>query len=528
MRAVNPPAIGQQVGVQPRASIVLVGAMDDAFAGWSKPLCAEAADCVCVDNAEALFRHLAATSDRPPDAVIIDRAQPSALAIARTLAEHSTRTLAIFLLAATHVPAFRWAVALNPALGTPLIVDADRGSTGLVDTVRQAIASFRRDLAMRDAVDQINRGVERRAAVAMAQVRRERATDRYLANLLAQIPDPVISTDMEGAIVSWNQAATALFEVTSASLLGQRLVDLVPAQTRATMEALLQTARRERETQHEELLFSAGTVRSFDVLVTRTVDERGRPEALLVIMRDVSAQKAALAELEVQTKELARSNADLEQFAYVASHDLKEPLRTITSYSQLLLRRYSGQLDADADEFIEYVVDGAHRMHRLIGDLLNYSRAGGHKLDVQPTPLEDVIRQAISNISLSVSESHAKIDFEAMPTLRVDKGQMVQVFQNLFSNAIKFRADAAPHISVRAERNQGFWKLTVADNGIGIEREYLQYIFVAFKRLHPEDRYPGSGIGLAICKKILERHGGTIWAESQPGQGSTFFLTLPD
>lgn len=527
MHVVNPPAVGQQIRAQLRASIVLVGPSDVARAGWSNPLC-EAADCVCVDHADALFQHLAATVDRPPDAVIVDHAQASALAIAKTLAEHSTRTLAVFLLAASHAPAFRWAVALNPALGNPLVIDAEQGATSLSEILSQAIASFRRELATRDAVEQINRGVERRAAVAMAQARRERATDRYLANLLAQIPDPVISTDMEGAIVSWNQAATALFEVASANLLGQRLVGLFPSETRATLEGLLQRARRERETQREELLFSADVDRFFDVLVTRTVDERGRPEALVVIMRDVSAQKAAQAELEIQTKELARSNADLEQFAYVASHDLKEPLRTITSYSQLLLRRYGGKMDAEADEFIGYVVEGAHRMHRLIGDLLNYSRAGGHKLDIQPTPLEDVIKQATANISLSVGENHAKIDFDALPVLRVDKGQMVQVFQNLLSNAIKFRAEAAPHIAIGAERNQGFWKLAVADNGIGIEPEYLQHIFVAFKRLHPEDRYPGSGIGLAICKKILERHGGTIWVESHPGQGSTFFLTVPD
>lgn len=506
--------------------IVVLSHECPAFHPGFAPLCADG-NCVCVGDAQALFSYLHDVQD-PPDAIVVDRTPSAALAIAKALTAYSDRTLAIFVLAAKNVPAFRWAIALNPALGNPLVMEAELPTPEFEQSVSDAIVSFRHDLATRDAVEEINRGVERRAALARAQIRRDRVKDRYLANLLAQIPDVVVSTDMEGSIAAMNQAASVLFELGPDAALGRPLSELLPDDAPPTLVDLLQRAKNARDTQRDEIMFSnRGAMRYFDVSVTQTVDDTGRAEALLVIMRDISAQKAALEKLETQTQELARSNADLEQFAYVASHDLKEPLRTITSYSQLLLRRYGGKMDADADEFIGYVVEGAHRMHRLIGDLLNYSRAGGHKLNIEPTPLADVIKQAMNNISLSIAETSAEIRFDTLPTIALDKSQMVQVFQNLLSNAIKFRGSSIPRIRIHAEYSSGYWRLSVADNGIGIEPTYLEHIFVAFKRLYSEDRYPGSGIGLAICKKIVERHGGAIWAESRLGHGSTFSMTLP-
>ena len=231
--------------------------------------------------------------------------------------------------------------------------------------------------------------------------------------------------------------------------------------------------------------------------------------------------------LEFQATELARSNRELQQFAYAASHDLQEPLRMVTSYLQLLERRYKGQLDTDADEFIAFAVDGASRMKRLIEDLLSFSRVGTRGKDFEPTDGEAVLEQTLRNLEMAISESEAAVTHDPLPTVMADGGQLVQLLQNLIGNAIKFRSDEPPTVHVGAERQDGKWVFSVRDNGIGIDPRYSERIFEIFQRLHTRDKYPGTGIGLAVCKKIVERHGGRIWAESQPGEGATFYFTLP-
>lgn len=232
-------------------------------------------------------------------------------------------------------------------------------------------------------------------------------------------------------------------------------------------------------------------------------------------------------ELLVNSQELARSNADLEQFAYVASHDLQEPLRMVTSYLQLLERRYEGKLDKNAEEFIDYAVDGAMRMHVLINDLLTYSRVTKQGATKVPISCESVMETVAANLKSVVKESQAEIFVTPLPAVLGSEVQLVQLFQNLISNALKFRSQEPPRIRVSAEMKDSNWLFSVADNGIGIEPEYREKIFVIFQRLHARTRYPGTGIGLAICKKIVEQHGGKIWVDSQPGQGSTFYFTLP-
>jgi signal transduction histidine kinase len=243
--------------------------------------------------------------------------------------------------------------------------------------------------------------------------------------------------------------------------------------------------------------------------------------------QEVEERKRAEAVLEERSIELARSNAELEQFAYVASHDLQEPLRMVASYMQLIERRYKGELDADANEFIGYAVDGAKRMQALIGDLLAYSRAGTHAHPFQPTDSAAVLAAVKRNLRLALDESGARITHGALPVVLADASQLTQVLQNLIANAVKFRGQAPPEIDIQCEAAGRAWRFSVRDNGIGIAPEYFERIFVLFQRLHGWRDYPGTGIGLAICKKIIERHGGDISVQSAPGKGSTFTFTLP-
>ena len=226
--------------------------------------------------------------------------------------------------------------------------------------------------------------------------------------------------------------------------------------------------------------------------------------------------------------ELERSNQALQEFAYIASHDLQEPLRMVASYLQLLRGRYGGKLDADADEFINYAVDGARRMQSLINDLLEYSRVGTTSEPMRPTNLAEVLATAAVNLRATIEESGATVVVSAMPTVLGDAGQLVQLMQNLVANAIKFHGDAAPEVHVDARRGSGEWDIVVSDNGIGIEPRHADRIFQIFRRLHAANEYPGTGIGLAICRKIVERHGGRIWVEPNAGRGAAFHFTMPD
>lgn len=226
-------------------------------------------------------------------------------------------------------------------------------------------------------------------------------------------------------------------------------------------------------------------------------------------------------------QELARSNRDLEQFAYVASHDLQEPLRMVATYTQLLAERYQGKLDANADKYIHYAVDGAVRMQMLVQDLLTFSRVGRGGIEPKPVDVKEVVDGVLLNLQAAVEESGAQIGCESLPTVVADRLLLSQLFQNLIANGIKFRGPATPRIQVSAIQEEREWIFSVRDNGIGIAPEYAEMVFVIFKRLHTQAEYPGSGIGLAICKKIVEQHGGRIWLEAEEGPGCTFKFTLP-
>ena len=255
--------------------------------------------------------------------------------------------------------------------------------------------------------------------------------------------------------------------------------------------------------------------------------EDGSVREWVGICTDSTERKRAEEALIRRTRELERSNAELQQFAYVASHDLQEPLRAVANFTQLLAERYAPQLDDDARDFIAFAVDGARRMQALIRDLLAYSRVGTKGRVLEPVDCNEALGHALSNLRISIAENAALVSHEELPVIQADATQLVQLFQNLIGNGIKFRGVNPPRVHVSAVRQAGYWTFSVRDNGIGIEAQYAERIFDIFQRLHRREEYPGTGIGLAVCKKIVERHGGRIGVESEPGNGSTFFFSIP-
>jgi light-regulated signal transduction histidine kinase (bacteriophytochrome) len=267
-----------------------------------------------------------------------------------------------------------------------------------------------------------------------------------------------------------------------------------------------------------------------DYLIKSTMASQDLQRAILNAIEKGSLHrkiKEQQAELERNNRLLLEKHAELEQYAYVASHDLQEPLRMVASYLQLLERRYKSKLDADADKYIGYAVDGATRMQKLIGDLLAFSRVSTRGKDPEPVDCEVALRHSLANLRLVVQESGAEITHDPLPTVLADPTQLSQLLQNLLANAIKFRGTDPPRVHIGATAQADEWEIAVRDNGIGFDPQFSDRIFVIFQRLHGKTEYPGTGIGLSICKKIVQRHGGRIWVDSAPGQGSTFYFTLP-
>jgi PAS domain S-box-containing protein len=361
---------------------------------------------------------------------------------------------------------------------------------------------------------------------------RLRDRDARLLSIVDTAADGILTIDESGAIETLNPTAERLFGYAAAEVIGKNVAMLMPPPYSEEHDGYLArylTTGEKRIIGIGREVFGRrkdGSTFHMHLSVSEMIVAGKR--MFTGIARDISALKAFEAQLTQRATELARSNAELEQFAYVASHDLQEPLRMIASYAELLGRRYTGKLDADADEFIRYTVDGAARMQALIDDLLAYSRVGRRGLEFNEVDSKSCVQDALANLRLTIEQNGARIAIGDLPRVRADALQLSQLFQNLIGNAIKFRGDDPPRVEVRAQARDGHWLFSVRDNGIGIEPEHSERVFVVFQRLHARQRYPGNGIGLAICKKIVERHGGRIWLESEPGRGTTFFFTLPD
>jgi PAS domain S-box-containing protein len=360
-----------------------------------------------------------------------------------------------------------------------------------------------------------------------------RLSQKMFEGILAIASDAVVSVNEEQRIVFFNAGAEQIFGYSRGEALGEPLEILIPEAFRATHAQLVHgfgasevPARRMGERGQITGLRKSGEIFPADASISKL--DVGGKRIYTAVLRDATERRQTEAALSSQAEELARSNAELEQFAYVASHDLQEPLRMVASYTQLLARRYRGQLDSDADEFIGYAVDGVTRMQGLINDLLAYSRVGTRGGTFQDTDLGEVVRRVLETLAPAIEESGATVTCDELPTVVGDAVQMGQLFQNLLANALKFQGEERPYVHVSAVRNPGEWLISVRDNGIGIAPEFVDRIWVIFQRLHSRDEYPGTGIGLAICKKIVERHGGQIWVETAPGEGSIFRFTIPD
>jgi PAS domain S-box-containing protein len=369
----------------------------------------------------------------------------------------------------------------------------------------------------------------------------------YLANLTENASDAIISLDRDGIIQSWNKAAENMYGFKKEEVVGK----FAPALTQSGFDPeMIKEMGENPESKgllnHEILQFRKDGTKVYCMASTTPVrNEKNELLGFVTVVRDITERKSLEEKLRLFNKELARqveeqtatlrklneqlalSNRDLEQFAYVASHDLQEPLRMISSFLQLLSKKYEGRLDETGKEYISVAVDGAHRMKKLIDDLLDYSRVGRKEIHKSDVDLQVCVQRSLLSLGPAIRDAGAKIHVNPLPVVKGDNRQMEQVFQNIVGNALKYRRNVAPEITVGYHERENEWEIYVRDNGIGFDQEQAASIFNVFHRLHSQKEFSGTGIGLAICKKIIEGHGGRIRAESVAGEGSTFYFTLP-
>lgn len=350
--------------------------------------------------------------------------------------------------------------------------------------------------------------------------------------LLEAAPDAMVVVNHAGEIVLLNVQAETQFGYGSDELVGQQVSNIIPEgfAERLVADALRSdaAARAQQIGGGIELTGLRKDGSEFPIELMLSPLESGEETLVTAAIRDISRRKAIEIQLLAKIAELHRSNEELQKFAYIASHDLQEPLRMVASYTQLLSRRYKGRLDADADDFIAFAVDGATRMEQLIQDLLAYSRVGTHGTTFVETSSEDAMQQSLVNLRGAIVQSGALVTHDTLPRVLADDTQLIQLFQNLIGNAIKYQGPGVPTIHVSVAREDAeLWRFSVRDNGLGIEPQFFERIFGMFQRLHKREEFAGTGMGLAICRRIVERHGGSISVESSPGQGSTFHFFLP-
>jgi PAS domain S-box-containing protein len=361
-----------------------------------------------------------------------------------------------------------------------------------------------------------------------------RESELKLRTVVGSITDGLIITDMTGMITDANEAAVRIGKHESVEeWQGRNGLDFVEESDRKRIAKIVIATIKDPERLHSDFFeYTAknkdGTPFYGESSIAVIRDSSGKPTGIVFVTRDISERKRLERDLRKALDDLQRSNKDLEQFVYVASHDMQEPLRMISSYTQLLGKRYKGKLDSDADEFIGFAVDGASRMQKMINDLLIFSRVTTRGKDFEPVDLEKVLSDAIDNLKIAIEENKATITHDPLPKVMADEPQMVRLLQNIIGNAIKFHGQEPPIIHVSAKEGTEEWAISVKDNGIGIDKKFFDHLFIVFQRLHTRDQYPGTGIGLAVCKKTVERHGGRIWVESEgEGKGSAFTFTLP-
>ncbi|MDJ0727391.1 MAG: ATP-binding protein [Prochloraceae cyanobacterium] len=362
-------------------------------------------------------------------------------------------------------------------------------------------------------------------------------------SLLDNVPIGLCLLRSDFIVLFWNQCLENWTSIPRSEILGTNICDRYTQLNQSKYQFRFQQVFRSgfpavfSPQLHQSLIPSFlpnGQERIQQITVNAIPDDDGDGFYALIALQDITEltsrlkkyQQELTARQKIQ-KELERSNAELEQFAYLASHDLQEPLRMVISFTQLLAQRYRGKLDDDADRIIDFAVDGAKRMESLIRDLLTYSRVTIKAKPFESVSCEEILKLSINNLQITIAETNTAIEIHPLPTVLGDRSQLIQVFQNLLTNAIKYRSARPPKIEVGAEIAKNCWIFYVKDNGIGIDSRHFDRIFAIFQRLHTRAEYPGTGIGLAICQKIVNRHGGKIWVESELGQGTIFYFTIP-
>jgi PAS domain S-box-containing protein len=368
--------------------------------------------------------------------------------------------------------------------------------------------------------------------VAQTELTRADANEAKLQSFFDSAPQAILVLGPNGVLQMVNSFAEEMFGYKREELIGQPLETLVPERFRTAHVShradFFANPRQRTMGAGLELVGRRKDGSEFPLEVGLSFVDTVQGRLAMGMVTDITERRRTTDELAQANSKLRRANAELEQFAYVASHDLQEPLRMVTSFLQLLARRYSGKLDVEADEFIRYAVDGATRMKALISALLDYSRWGTREARVRSNDSKEAFHAAIHNLQTAIEESGATVTSGDLPIIAADAVQLTQLFQNLVSNAIKFRGDSLPQVHVAAQKTEGVWVFSVRDNGIGIDAQYRDRVFQMFQRLHSADSYPGTGIGLAVCKRIVEHHGGRIWVESEPGHGTTFYFSIPN
>ena len=449
----------------------------------------------------------------------------SIAAIAADPPEKVARMLAQFARCGQFVPAaltFRaGAGEINCRVEGALIHSVDGGPL-LVLRVQPRDQAVRRFRSLNERIDTLNREVfERQRALETAEM---------LRAIVDYCDDAVVSKDLSGIIKSWNKGAERLFGYTADEAVGRPITMIIPADRQEEEPAILDRLKRGERVDHFETIRvrKDGSRADISLSISPIRDESGRVTGASKIARDITERKRQEQALAAINAELRRSNADLQQFAYSASHDLQEPLRMVATYSELLRREFGGQLGPGGDEYIGYTIQGALRMEQLLRDLRAYTLASTGGKD----PSEDIeagqsLDKALAALESAIKESGACITCTALPRIRFHEFQLEQVFQNLIGNSIRYRSGEKLVIHVAAEPRGEDWLFSVRDNGIGIDPQYKEQVFEIFKRLHSAAAYPGTGMGLAICQRIVERAGGRIWVESELGRGSTFFFTIP-
>ncbi|WP_081580343.1 PAS domain S-box protein [Methanobacterium formicicum] len=411
------------------------------------------------------------------------------------------------------------------------LIEENSGEKVVIETNRDITDRKKSEIKLKETLDNLEEIVEERTKEL------ELAND-YNRNLIETSLDPLVTIGPDGRITDVNKATEKVTGYLRGELVGTDFADYF--------------TEPEKAEKGYQQVFQYGLVRDYPleirhkdgtltpVLYNASIyrDGSGEVVGVFAAARDITERKKAEKELreywenleeevKLRTEELAKSNAELEQFAYVASHDLREPLRMITSFLQLLDRRYSGQLDGDAHEFINFAVDGAKRLDKMIIDLLEYSRIANKEMMFSEVDFEKVMEQVNLNLNIIIYENNAEVTYDYLPKrVMADESQMIVLFQNLVGNAIKYRSNEEPKIHISAQKEKKFFIFKVKDNGIGMESKYLERIFTIFQRLHTHNEYEGSGIGLSIAQRIVHQHGGEIWVESQQGKGSTFFFTI--